>query len=81
MMSFRILVCIASVVVSTWAAIPYTDVKINIFDSHPRDFEQRVLHLMNTTHRFYAEHNVSSIFDILAEHTPYVGELGDPTAK
>lgn len=77
MQSFQILyVCIAAVIVSTWSEIiPYSDVEVNIFDKHPKDFELRVLRLMNTTHKFYKKHNVSSIFDILSAHAPYVGEL------
>lgn len=79
MMSFRIFLGIAAAIVSTWASIPYTDVKVNIFDSRPRDFENSILNLMNNSHQFYKEHNVTSPIDslaeTLAEHTPYVKEL------
>lgn len=75
MMSLKLFVSVATIVVSTWAAIPWSDVQTHIFDSRPRDFELRVLKLMNTTRKFYAQHNVTSMFDVLASHAPYVGEM------
>lgn len=78
MLTVRIIVCIATAIISTGAEIPYDEVETNIFDSIPRDFEHHVLNSTQITKDFFARDDVSLAIaagKVALEYLPYIGEL------
>lgn len=74
----RNIVCIATLIISSHAEIPYDEVEANIFDSIPRDFELHVLNSTQITKDFFARDDVSMAIaagKIALEYLPYVGEF------
>lgn len=71
-----LVIVFAIAIVSTcWAAIPYDEVKLNIFDSQSRDFERNVLETTNTLNDFFARDDVSvaiAIGVVALNATPYI---------
>lgn len=81
MVSFNILFCILTfLVTSCWAEVPYDDVKFNIFDKNPRNFEERVFQSMEIVRNFFAREEVQAAVSAGASVLsliPYVGSIGE----
>lgn len=68
MTPFKLFVCIVTIIISTWAAIPCADVQLDIFVSRPADFEESVSQSMNTSkERIHKDPNVNSTLDRLSK--------------
>lgn len=80
MTSLKIALCIATCFVySCWATVPYDDVKFNIFDKNPRDFETRVFESMQIIKNFYARKEVEAAANGVASAInliPVIGSIG-----
>lgn len=78
MLALRIIVCIATVIISTRAKISYDEVEANIFDSKRRDFELHVLNSTQITKDFFARDDVTialAVGSVALEYLPYVGQF------
>lgn len=58
MPSFQALFCIAIAISPIWAQIPYDDMRVNIFDREPRNFELLVSASTMKLVEFFSRHDV-----------------------
>lgn len=78
MSSFQVFLCVAIGISPIWTLIPYDDIKVNIFDREPRNFE---LHVSTSTSKlidFFARHDVllaATAGVAVLELVPYIGQF------
>lgn len=80
MATFKISLCLTMFYIySCWASVPYEDVKLNIFDKNPHDFETRVFESMQITKNLYANEEAEAVADGIASVVsviPVIGSIG-----
>lgn len=57
----QVLLCAMLAVQQSWADIPYKDVKLQVFDSQPRDFERALSDSLEATKIFWADESVQRV--------------------
>lgn len=57
----QVLLCAMLAVQQSWADIPYKDVKLQVFDTQPRDFEKALSGSLEATKKFWADESVQQV--------------------